>query len=103
MDEQQTMFLAVAFISDHGKPYQRIAEVTVIQRDDAGTLYEDAMGRRSWAVNSATFETLQPTEEAAELWCANRLEAAAAPTLALAAKLREQAAARVAQREVVSV
>jgi len=103
MDEKQRMFWAMAFIGDHGKPRHRIVEVTVVKQEEVGTLYEDEMGRRTWAYQTSTFETILPTREAAENWCADRLEADAAPTLALAAQLREQAAARVAQQEVVSV
>jgi len=105
MDEKQRMFLAMAFIGDHGKPFHRITEVTVVKvkQDEGGTLYEEETGRRTWAYQTSMFETILPTREAAENWCADRLEADAAPTLALAAQLREQAAARVAQQEVVSV
>ena len=102
MDEQR-MFLAMALISDHGKPFHRITEVVVVQQDSIGMLYEADTGSRTWVFRSSTCETILPTREAAENWCANRLEADAAPTLALAAQLRDQAAARVAQQEVVSV
>jgi hypothetical protein len=102
MDEKRA-FWAMAMIGDHGKPYQRITEVTVVREDEVGTLYEADTGIRTWVLSSSTCETILPTREAAENWCADRLEADAAPALALAAQLREQAAARVAQQEVVSV
>jgi len=102
MDEKKA-FWAMALIVDHGRPYQRITEVTVVKEDEVGTLYEADTGIRTWVISSSTCETILPTREAAENWCADRLEADAAPALALAAQLREQAAARVAQQEVVSV
>ncbi len=96
-------YRATAFIGEHGKPVQIVMPVRVISESCESTLYEDSSGRRSHLPHFVEFEALLPTQEAAELWCAERLEAEVAPTLALIATLREQAAARVAQREVVSV
>ena len=101
--EGEKMFRATAFVGDHGRAYHRVEEVAVIDREGERLLYEDDRGSRQWTHSFVTFESMHPTREGAELWCADRLEAEAAPTLAIVAKLREQAAARVAQREVVSV
>lgn len=99
----ETMFLALALVGDHGKPHARIEEVRIVGREDDRLLYENEHGTRHWTHPFIECESIHQTQEAAELWCADRLEAEAAPTLKLIAQLREQAAARVAQREVVSV
>lgn len=101
--EGEKMFKAIAFVGDRGEPRAHVDEVTIIAREDDRMLFENEHGTRHWTHPFITCESMHQTREAAELWCADRLEAEAAPTLALVAKLREQAAARVAQREVVSV
>jgi len=94
---------ALAFVGDRGEPHARIQEVTIVAREDGQVLYEAEGGTRQWMHSFVACESMHQTREAAELWCADRLEAEAAPTLALIAQLREQAAARVAREEVVSV
>jgi hypothetical protein len=99
----EKMFLSVALVGDHGKPHARVEAVRIVGREDGRVLYETERGARAWTLSFVTFESLHSTREAAELWCADRLEAEAAPILTAIAKLREQAAARVAREEVASV
>jgi hypothetical protein len=101
--EVEKMFKAIAFVGERAEPRAQVDEVTIIAREDGRMLFENEHGTRQWTHPFITCESMHLTREAAELWCAGRLEAEAAPTLKLIAQLREQAAARVAQREVVSV
>ena len=97
-------FLAAAYVYE-GKPRHSIVEVGIVRSDEQRVLYERENGVREWWNRGGDFSVyaIRDSLEAAELWCADRLDAAAAPILAAAAALREAAAARVAAEEVAVV
>ena len=89
-------FLAAAYVYE-GTPRHSIVEVVKIREDFGRVLYERENGVREWHWDGGhTVHSIHDSLEAAELWCADRLDEAAAPILTAAAALREAAAIRVA-------
>lgn len=97
----ETVYLAAAYYSDASRKFvHHIQEVRRFAGPGGVTLYEREDGSRE---RDFGYLRVLPTMAAAEVWCAAELERLVAPTVETAAKLREQAAARVASQEVVSV
>lgn len=97
----ETVYLAAAYYSGTaGKYVHNIQPVKRFTGPGGVTLYEREDGSRE---RDHGFSQALPTLAAAEVWCADALERLAAPTVEMAARLREQAAARVAAGEVISV
>jgi hypothetical protein len=97
----ETVYLGAAYFSPtNGEPVHHIQEVKRFTGPGGAVLYEreDGSRDRQWG-----FIHEFPTLAAAEAWCADELEKLVAPTVETIAKLREQAAARVAAEEVATV
>ena len=96
-------FLAAAYVYE-GTPRHSIVEVVKIREDFGRVLYERENGVREWHWDGGhAVHSIHDSLEAAQQWCAGRLDEAAAQILAAAAALREAAAARVAGEEVAVV
>lgn len=93
-------WLAYGYLDDEShEPTGLVIEVTVGKHNGEWMVEFPSGARIPW--NDAV--SLFPTREAAELAAADKLERLAAPILAEAARLRHEAAARVAAEGVVNV
>jgi hypothetical protein len=101
MEDGTTVYLGSAYFSPtNGDLVHHIQKVKRFTGPSEAVLYEreDGSRDRQWG-----FTHEFPTLAEAEAWCADELERLIAPTVETIRTLREQAAARVASEEVVSV
>ena len=101
MEDGMTIYLGAAYFSpSNGELVHHIQKVKRFIGPSGAVLYEreDGSRDRQWG-----FTHEFPTLAEAEAWCADKLERLIAPTVETIAKLREQAAARVAAEEVATV
>jgi hypothetical protein len=97
----ETVYLGSAYFSPtNGDLVHHIQQAKRFTGPGGCTLYErqDGTRERQWG-----FAHEFPTLAAAEIWCADELERLVSPAVETIRTLREQAAARVASEEVVSV